>query len=153
MDENLSSANEFLERQIALMRELAGSLERAQVALFNSDVAQVGVQTILQQRLCEELQQLAGKFSLKPSFPAHMITPTHQANVATLDPFAERQRFLLSELREIGKQVEGLNRHYSALLRRARRTVDIFCRVLANSGITYLPPSPQARSALQDSRG
>lgn len=152
MDENLSSANELVERQVRLMQELAGSLERAQAALLNSDVAQLGDQTILQQRLCEELQQLAGKVALKPLFRAPLIPPAHHADNATLERFAQRQRSLLTELREIGRRVEGLNRDYSALLRRARRTVDIFCRVLASSGITYLPPAAPARSALRDSR-
>ena len=153
MDENLSSANEFLGRQVALMRELAGSLERAHAAILNSDMAQIVAQTVLQQRLCAEWQQAAGKVSPKPSFQEQMATPAHHADAATLDPFAERHRRLLAELGETGKHVEGLNRNYSALLRRARRTVDIFCRVLANSGVTYLPPALQVRSALHDSRG
>lgn len=153
MDENHSSGNELLERQVALLHELAGSLERAQAAVLNSDVAQIGVQTILQQRLCGELRQLAGELSLKPSPPDRRGSAVRRADAATLHPVVERQHSLLAELREIGKHVEGLNRDYSALLRRARRTIDIFCRVLRNSGITYLPPAPQARSVRQDSRG
>jgi hypothetical protein len=153
MDQDLSSANDFLERQVALMRELAGSLERAQAAVVNSDVAQICAQTILQQKLCGELQQLAESVSPEHSSPAHMVPATQPADAATLHPLAQRQQSLLTELRKIGKHVEGLNRDYAALLRRARRTVDIFCRVLANSGVTYLPPTSQARPALQDSRG
>lgn len=153
MDQNLSSANDFLERQVALMRELAGSLERAQAAVLNSDGVQIRAQTILQQKLCGELQQLAGKFSPEDSSPAHMVTPTHPADAATLHPLAQRRQSLLTQLRETGKRVEQLNRVYSALLRRARRTVDIFCRVLANSGITYLPPISQTQSPLQGSKG
>jgi len=38
------------------------------------------------------------------------------------------------------RKVAGLTRSYAALLRRARRTVDIFCRVLAHSALTYPPP-------------
>jgi len=152
MDENLSSANDFRARQVALMRELAGSLQRAQAAVLDCDIAQINAQTIQQQRLCGELRQLAGQCSLEPS-SAHRVTPMHPAGVATVAPFAQRQQALLTELRETGKRVERLNCDYAALLRRARRTVDIFCRVLANSGVTYLPPTPQARSALQDSRG
>jgi hypothetical protein len=153
MDENHSSGHELLQRQVALLYELASSLERAQAAVLNSDFGQIGAQTILQQRLCGELQQLAGKLSLQSSPPEQTGSAGHGAEAATWHPVAERQHSLLAELRDIGKQVEGLNRDYSALLRRARRTVDIFCRVLTNSGITYLPPAAQARSVLQGSRG
>jgi len=153
MDQRPSSANDFLERQVTLMRELASSLERAQAAVLNSDVVQVGAQTILQQKLCAELQQLAGKISPEHSSLARMVMPAHPSDAATLYPSAQRQQSLLTEVREAGNRVEGLNRDYAALLRRARRTVDIFCRVLANSGVTYLPPRSQARSALQDPRG
>lgn len=152
MDQDFSSTNDVLERQIGLIRELAGSLERAQAAVLNSDVAQICAQTILQQKLCGELQRL-GKFSPEHSSLARMVTPAHPADAATLHPLSQRQQSLLTELRETGKRVERLNRDYAALLRRARRTVDIFCRVLANSGVTYLPPTSQARSVLEDSRG
>jgi len=39
-------------------------------------------------------------------------------------------------IRKIAEQT----RSYAAVLRRARRTVDIFCRVLASSALTYPPP-------------
>jgi hypothetical protein len=153
MHQDVSSANDFLERQIALMRELAGSLERAQAAALNSNAGQLSAQTLRQQKLCEELRQLAGKFSPEHSSPtAPMVTPIHAADAATLHSCSQRQQSLLTELRKIGKRVEGLNRNYAALLRRARRTVDIFCRVLANSGVTYPPPTWPAQSAQQDSR-
>jgi len=49
---------------------------------------------------------------------------------------------LAAELLAVETKVLQLNRAYAAWLRRARRTVDIFCRVLAHSAITYPPPSP-----------
>lgn len=148
------SANVSLERQIALMRELAGSLERAQAAVLSSDIRQISAQTLRQQRLCEELQRQAGRMSRQNGLAvAPMATPTAPVDAYPLLPTSARQRSLLAELRETGKLVERLNRDYAALLRRARRTVDIFCRVLASSAITYLPPAPQAQSPLQDSKG
>jgi hypothetical protein len=51
---------------------------------------------------------------------------------------------LADDLQETAMRVAELNRKYAALLRRRRRTVDIFCRVLASSGTTY--PAPKALS-------
>jgi hypothetical protein len=44
-------------------------------------------------------------------------------------------------------RVAQLNREYGALLTRARRTVDIFCRVLANSEVTYFPPKRESATS------
>ena len=145
MDQDLSSSNEFLERQITLLRELAGSLERAQAAILQSDVGQMRAQTLRQQNLCEQLLQRAGQAA--PEQAALMPSGVKPVPGATpLPALTERQQSLLTELRHAGWQVERLNREYEALLRRARRAVDIFCRVLANSGITYLPPTSRAQA-------
>jgi len=154
MDLDLSSANAPLERRIALLRELAGSLQRAQAAVLRSDIGQMTAQTLRQQKLCEELQPHAGRMSRPNAVPvAPMATPRPPVDALPLQPLSARQHSLLAELREAGKLVERLNRDYAALLRRARRIVDIFCRVLASSAVTYLPPAPQAQPPLQDSKG
>ena len=51
---------------------------------------------------------------------------------------------LADDLQVAARRVADLNRFYGALLRRRRRTVDICCRVLANSGTTY--PAPRTPS-------
>jgi len=155
MDQDPSPVDELLERRVGLMRELAASLERAQAAILHSDAGQLAAQTMRQQELCEELRRLVPELASGPVFSvanvARSVVRTHLAG--TLHPARQRQRALLTELLKIETQVADLNRSYGALLRRARRTVDIFCRVLANSGVTYLPPATQSPSAIQDSRG
>jgi len=154
MDLDLSSANASLERQLALLRELAGSLQRAQAAVLSSDIGQMTAQTLRQQKLCEELQRHAGRMPCPNAvLVAPMATPTPPVDALPLQPLSARRRSLLAELRETGKLVERLNRDYAALLRRARRTVDIFCRVLASSAVTYLPPARPAQPPLQDAKG
>jgi len=109
---------EQLTLRLALMRSLANSLQVAQTALLESNLAELQSQTIRQQSLCDQLQRLG------PSPPTTNL------------------RALESELAQIEWQVAKLNRTYAALLRRASRTVEIFCRVLDTSGVTYALPQP-----------
>jgi hypothetical protein len=155
MGQDISSVNGALERRIGLMRELANSLERAQAAVLNSDRVQLSRQTMRQRELCEQWRLLVSEFTRNVSVPprrAHAVPNSHQA--AELGPTGERHRALIVELAQIEARVAHLNRAYGALLRRARRTVDIFCRVLANSGLTYSQPTLQPASTNQPhSRG
>jgi hypothetical protein len=157
MDQDSSPVDVLLERRVGLMRELAVSLERAQTAILHSDARQLADETTRQREVCEELRRLASELAAGPAPPVtkavHSVLRTHLPDTAALHPARQRQRALLTELLEIETRVADLNRSYGALLRRARRTVDIFCRVLANSGVTYPPPASQAPSAIQDSRG
>ncbi|HXZ40635.1 MAG TPA: hypothetical protein VEG68_07830 [Terriglobales bacterium] len=157
MDKDPSPVNELLERRVTLMHELAASLELAQVAILHSDARRLSVQTQRQQELCEELRRLVPELVPGHAFPvaktARSVARTHLGETEALSPARQRQRALLTEWLEIETRVADLNRAYGSLLRRARRTVDIFCRVLANSGVTYLPPAPQSPAAVEDSRG
>lgn len=114
-----------LEQQLCRLRELAASLENARMAVLHSDLAELTQQTVRQRELCAAIGRLD---------PDILSCP------------AEHRRTLLQESVQVAVQVARLNREYGALLSRARRTVDIFCRVLANSEATYLPPKREAAS-------
>jgi len=147
MEQEIASANGALKRRINLMRELARSLECAQAAVLSSDPAQLGAQTKQQQELCEQwrrgLCEFPGNGSLSPR-RTHPMANSHEA--VDLGPAGEAHRALIAELSEVEARVAHLNRAYGALLRRARRTVDIFCRVLASSGPTYSQPTLRGAS-------
>jgi hypothetical protein len=137
MDQN--SLNQLLERRVNLLRQLADSLRRSHAALLTPDYNEIPVQTKAQQYLCQELGQLA------------RIPPSE--TVPQLAIFANtRQKALVNELQGLQAQVADLNRRYAALLRRAQRTVQIFCRVLENSGLTYVAPATARISAIQQER-
>lgn len=124
MDPERPLGHEVYKTRVDLLRELADSLERAHAAVEQSDLPQLSSQTARQQELCARLRQLSG-----------------------LRPLTEdRSDALREELTEVAESVARLTRRYAALLRRARRTVDIFCRVLANSALTYPAPPAQAGS-------
>jgi hypothetical protein len=94
-----------------LIRELAQSLAQSQRALLAFDLADFESQTVQQAELCCALARLAG---------------------------AEESS--LAELARVESDLRSQVRLYAAVLRRARRTVEVFCRVLASSGATYTVP-------------
>jgi len=120
------------QERLARLRELAQSLERAQAALLARDLSGIRRQTALQYELCMRLRQPRGN-------PAQSRT-SPQLPMGNGDGASER------DLAEAARTVSRLNRNYAALLRRSLRTVDIFCRVLATSALTYPPPRPEAAS-------
>ena len=120
------SLPELLIQRLALLRVLADSLERSRVELMTTTPAKLDQQTTRQRELCRQLCALAVEF------PVRGYVRTHAG--------------LANDLQETARRVAELNRKYAALLRRKRRTVDIFCRVLASSGTTY--PAPKLLSRL-----
>jgi len=130
MDSERSPGHEAGQIRIALLRQLAHSLEQAHAAVVGSDLREITRQTARQQELCANLRQL----------PADPV----RTQAADLPLLRDRNDALGEELAAVAAKVTQLNRRYEALLRRARRTVDIFCRVLAHSALTYPPPRPAA---------
>jgi len=121
------SSPELMSQSLELLRQLADSLEQSQSSLATTTPARLDLHTARQQELCKGLRRLAGKF----------------VNGSQAHP----PRGLADDLQVAARQVADLNRKYAAQLRRRRRTVDIFCRVLASSGITYPPPRQSSHPA------
>lgn len=141
---------QLLERRLALMRELASSLRQAEAAVVGSDVASLDRHRVRQQQLCAALGQLDTEArhlrlcAAPENVPAVERSWIPAPGSGVPPHIQQRWNALALELTKTEAQVRHLNRVYGALLRRARRTVEIFCRVLASSAITYVPP--RARS-------
>jgi hypothetical protein len=146
MNQRLSSSFARVERRLALMRELAGTLEQAQGALLAADVKRLEAHTLRQRELCDQLRLLA---SLVPASGDHAMEP-EKAHLPD-DPFSpqpsERWSVLLQELVLVESRVRHLNQVHAALVQRARRSLAIISRLLAGSGITYT--LPQAANAAE----
>ena len=125
MRQESSPPGQELEQRVRCLRELAASLESARSAVLRSDLAELTRHTVRQRELCANLER---------------IGIPHAA--------AERWRDLLQESNQMELRVASLNREFGALLARARRTVDIFCRILGNAGATYRPPKPETASRI-----
>jgi hypothetical protein len=117
-----SSPHKRLIERLELLRSLADSLQQTQAALAGTSGEKLDHHTAQQQELCRQLRALAGFPELSSSTSAG----------------------LANDLQVAVRRVGDLNRLYAALLRRRRRTVDIFYRVLASSGTTY--PAPKLLS-------
>jgi hypothetical protein len=133
MNMPLPPAHGIQESCLILLRELSDSLALGQAALLASDLESFDLQTIRQQDVCLELLHLQSlmKAHNPAEFPGSNLSPGGQTQSAA------RSR----ELRQAESQLWQQARLYAAVLRRARRTVEIFCRVLASSGTTYAAPS------------
>jgi hypothetical protein len=126
---SISSIHELLAQRLALLGALADSLEEAQAALTTATPAKLDQHTARQRELCRQLCVLAS------GIPDGAQAQMHSG--------------LANDLQVTAQRVAALNRKYAALLRRRRRTVDIFCRVLASSGTTYPAPKPLSRLSLE----
>lgn len=120
----------LLQRRVGQMHELADVLEQAQAALINRDLRGIERLTARQRELCALLREVETKTRSQDYLP-------------------EQQSAMACELTAAGKRVRDLNRLHAALLRRARRTVDIFCRVLASCAVTYAPPGHSVSRLIQ----
>ena len=151
MDQELKPSFELLERRVALMRELANSLEQVQTAVVHSDLRGIDGHTVRQQELCESLRQLEREAL---GFRTPVEDQSRKLNLwaqlpgdAVSSQVRERWQTLAQELTQVEMRVSQLNRVYGALLRRAQRTLQIFMRVLASSANTYTPPKCAAAIA------
>jgi len=116
MESDLAS----LPQRLELMRQLAGALRRSNNAICQSDLVQFICNVTCQKHVCSALRHAV----------AQNTTRETMNDAAVID-----------EVLKIRDELRCLNQVQAALIRRGRRTVDIFCRVLANSGATYLPPA------------
>jgi flagellar biosynthesis/type III secretory pathway chaperone len=141
MNQELTTSCELLERRLAMMRELAHSLEQAQTAVVRSDLGGINGHTARQRELCEALRQLETEAArCPPRNPSGKSIWVQLPENAVSSQVRERWQTLTQELTQVEMQVDQLNRVYGALLRRAQRTLQIFLRVLASSANTYAPP-------------
>ena len=108
------------ERRLHLLHEVAESLKQAQTAVVKSELPELIRQTERQRGLCRQLSSL----------------PRAKECTVAVNCWSE----LLEQTRQAELELAQLNRVYGALLRRARRTVDVFCRLMSDSGMTYAPP-------------
>jgi hypothetical protein len=114
--------------RIALLYELAAAFEDAQPAMVRCDIQKIQQHAARQHQLCRALLRLHEN---GPQAPA--------AGRAQQD-----EDLLALELEAMQARVRHLGRVQAALLRRSRRAMQIFARLLASSAVTYAPPAASA---------
>jgi len=136
---------EHLEKRLALWRELIDLLAQAQAAVLHSDLARVETLTLRQGEVCRQLLEItpsALRFAGSARGEGRADPGTGQG-LGNSDSQRAQQRWsmLTAEIARVEKRVWNVNQVYGALLRRGRRTADIYCRALASSAITYTVPA------------
>jgi hypothetical protein len=165
MDPELTNSWDLLQRRLALMRQLASSLEQVQTAVVRSDLCGIDGHTVRQRELCEALGQLEAEAlgqsflrSTRSSIPSasgkgNTGTGNDEQNdknndkagmlwgdAAVSPEIRQRWESLALQLNQAESRVNQLNKVYAALLRRAQRTLQIFMRVVASPENTYSAP-------------
>jgi hypothetical protein len=120
---------ECLREHIRLLRELDGSLADSTEALAHSDIASVVRETERQQRIIQAVTALRVRASAISLATDHEKDSKPKAGVET-NSLADSA---LEDFHRARAGVMAQNRIYSALLRRSRRTVDIFARLVLNA--------------------
>jgi len=134
-------ACEFLMKRQSLMRELAEALERASCAVADSNFIGLVQQTSRQQEIVQSIRQLDASARQVISLASTQNSESEEAG--------QRFRQLLTDLNQAQALATTRNRLHGALLRRSRRTTDIFARLLANAAHgdgTYSAACSQCRS-------
>jgi len=153
MDQEFTPVFDLLKRRLALMRQLAVSIEQVQSAVVHSDRSAIDCYSAEQRGICEALHQIEiealGRTLDSPLDGAsrERKNRVRLPEGAVSPQLQQRWQALAKELGEVETRVGQLNRVYGALLRRAQRTLQIFMRVLANSANTYAPPKCAATIA------
>lgn len=149
MNQELTTSFALLERRLLLMSELSASIEQAQHAVLRSDLPAMDGSAVRQGEICEALRQLESEALQHPPCTAKADKSRSsrlgmQLPQDVVSPLVrQRWKTLAQELTQVEARVSQLNHIYAALLRRARRTLLIFNRVLASSANTYAPPKPE----------
>jgi hypothetical protein len=129
MDTQLPPDLVLVDHCLGLMRELENALRKTGAAIVAADLRDMERQSARQREICAAIGELH----------EHM-----RKGVASSGETREVSRYREEEWRAALNRVWNLNRVQAGLVRRGRRTVDIFCRVLASSAATYTPPAPAA---------
>jgi hypothetical protein len=148
MDHALYLSFERVERRLALMRELAGTLEQAQAALLASDLQRIEEHTARQRELCDALRLLEAPATSPGKDVLHEPTGPDLPKASLPPELHERWSALSQELAQVQSRVGHLNRVHAALLRRAQRALAIVSRLLASSAVTYTLPQPATPAEL-----
>jgi hypothetical protein len=121
-----------LERQLAGMRELAASLQRAQGCVLHGEITGLEEETRHQQQLCAWLQD----FEQAPA--NDLPSPERRTAAASLpEQWRGRWQMVGLELAAVENQVRHLNRVHAAILRRARQSLVVLSQIVASCGPTY----------------
>jgi hypothetical protein len=142
-----TNLTETIERELSLLRELAGDLIACRSAFVGMDIEAIYAHIGRQAKLCEKLR-LAGQERASAWQAEFKPSMKPQGNkdirswIKSLDPaVGQRMRELLTELALAEGEVRNLNRVHTLFLEGSRRTLNVMANALAVFAPTYTPPA------------
>lgn len=145
---SLASLFSRREQKLVLVRDLCQSLEQSRTAILATDLKNIQLHTEKQQIICESLRELnACSLTAKPHATLQEIlaitNPTDITNQTghTYISAEDEQRWagLTRQLQNCENEARCLAKLCAALLRRVRRTTDVWLRILMSAAPTYTP--------------
>jgi hypothetical protein len=147
MSPEIASLTDTIERELGLLRELAGDLIACRAAFTGMDLDAIYVHIAKQAMLCQKLQKAEEeriKAWQEGAAHAGNLTPGGdlRAWIQSLDPpVALRLRALLTELVVAEGEVRNLNRVHTLLIDGSRKTLNVLTNALASFSPTYTAPA------------
>jgi hypothetical protein len=147
MPPETANLTETIERELSLLRELAGELIACRTAFTGMDIDAIYAHIGKQAKLCEKLQLVGreratawqGEFA---GWKLPLGDRDLRSWLESLDPaIGRRMRELLTELALAEGEVRNLNRVHTLFLDGSRRTLNIMANALATFLPTYAQPA------------
>ena len=147
MSPEIANLTDTIERELNLLRELAGDLIACRTAFTGMDLDAIHMHVAKQAMLCEKLQKVEAERATAWQTGAQrggLPTPggAVRAWIQSLDPpVAARLRELLTELVVAEGEVRNLNRVHTLLIDGSRKTLNVLTNALAAFNPTYAAPA------------
>jgi hypothetical protein len=138
MSPEISSLTDTIERQLGVLRELAGDLIACRPAFTGMDLDAIHMHIARQARICDKLQKAEverARAWQEGAARAGALTPGGdlRAWIQSLDPpVALRLRGLLTDLVVAEGEVRNLNRVHTLLIDGSRKTLNVLTNALAS---------------------
>jgi hypothetical protein len=143
---SLPALSRLIEQRLALLRNLAESLEQSSVALVQNDAEAIARGAAHQAELCWQWSRLEGELRREAGRPSIPSSPNAAADVIHLEHSARLQ----AEWEALGARIRYLTRVHWSLLRHLERSLAVLSRVVDSCAPTYMPDPGllEARSRL-----
>ena len=139
MESALPQLHELIEARLALMRQLANSLEVSQSALVRNDAEMIARGAAHQAELCRRWSHLEAQLRRE------------QENAQSHESSAELTsgKNCQAEWNQLNDRIRHLTRVHSSLLRHLNRSLAVLARVAESCELTYAPSHGSRINALR----
>jgi hypothetical protein len=133
IDTTLPELSQLVERRLALVRRLAGSLESSTPALTTNDAEAIARGAAHQAELCRQWSRLEDE--LRRASARHRALPPAEGSRGS--PEAAHAARLQAEWETLGARIRYLTRVHCSLLRYWQRSLAVLARVVDSCAPTY----------------